>query len=60
MGSSILEGFSGLGDLEVSRKDPSLKVGKLSTIPNLINQFPAQSVYPSCKRLIVLTVPEDA
>lgn len=35
--STALENFSGLGDLEVSRKDPSSDVGGLNSSPKLVN-----------------------
>lgn len=58
--SSDLEDFSGLGDLEVPRKDLSSKFDGLNSSPKLINQFPSPSVNPGRKRSIIIIVLEDA
>lgn len=52
--SSVLEDFSGFGDLEVPRKDLSSEVGGTSSSPKLINQFPAPSSDPGRKSSIFL------
>ncbi|XP_070042838.1 uncharacterized protein [Nicotiana tomentosiformis] len=49
--STIVEDFSGLGDLEVPRKDSSLEVGGLNSSPKLINQFLAPSNDPAASVL---------
>lgn len=58
--SSALEDFSGLGDLEVSKKDTSSQAGGPSSTPKLINQFLAPGMDPGHKRSVILTVSEDA
>ncbi|XP_019237754.1 PREDICTED: MAP7 domain-containing protein 1-like [Nicotiana attenuata] len=58
--SAALEDFIGLGDLEVPRKQPSSETGGLNSSPKLISQFPAPSTDPGRKRLIIITIPEDA
>ncbi|XP_070050019.1 uncharacterized protein [Nicotiana tomentosiformis] len=58
--SAALEDFTGLGDLEVPRKQSSSKIDGLNLSPKLINQIPALSMDPNRKRSIIITVPEDA
>lgn len=57
---SVLEDCSGLGHLEVTRKDVSSGAGEPSSSLKLVRQFPAVSVDPDRKRTVILTIPADA
>ncbi|XP_070031104.1 uncharacterized protein [Nicotiana tomentosiformis] len=59
MDSTATEDVTGLGDLEVQKKNPSSGTSGPSASPKLINRFPAPSVDPDRKRSIVISIPED-
>lgn len=58
--STALEDLTGLGNLEVPRKQPSSENGGLNSSPKLINQFPTLSTDPDSKMSIIITIPKDA
>lgn len=60
MDMSTLEVFSGLGHLEIPKKDVPPGAGGSSSRSKLVKQFPVPSVDPYRNRTVVLTIPEDA
>ncbi|XP_070045749.1 interactor of constitutive active ROPs 4-like [Nicotiana tomentosiformis] len=52
--------ITGLGDLEILRKSPSLRASRPSSSPKLFNRFPAPSVDLGRKRSITISLSEDA